>query len=941
MKYLAYALLSLIVGVVVAFFAINSGLLKDYIQKEAQAKTGLQVEIGSIRLEPKWPITVNLGLSRIPAPNVNLEIGGAQVVVSSFSPPYDIRVRLDRPKVILNGPLASFSTAPKADGAPAGSTGGAAGTAGRYRLAILVREGEFRAQDLSVTALNLEFEQKLWMSAKAPAKVNISARIASQHLPGSWPITLQSDSLVLSEDTVKAQSVTASFAGLLANVQGTSLLGQGRHRWLAEVKAPDLKALPKPPFEIPATDWQGAIEVRAEIVKDGATAPWAASGNAKAQAVKAKIKWQKDKISVDGPATVDLTGKFIYQDQKFSLPELNGIVDLSSATVVYGDLVNKPPNVPLKVETVVTGDQLKMEIKKLEARFWQFVANVSGTVVPQAPYSGQLAIDLPATSLKGLEAVLLPLRKSPVQGDAALQAEYSGPLNDPWSSVIRIKKLSLKNFSADVTYEGQGSLKARGPVTASVEVQGEIDKGAPKALQGSGQVQLSGLALVAGPLRKEPRQALAVSFNLKTEGSALQLEPLSVKGFLGDIRVTGRVSEPKRPKVNLRLESKPLDLSELRVAMPEFRDLIPKGSVTSRLVLNGELALDQAWPQWPLVVGGEVNVNLPEYLIATAPAGAAGDVSGGGGAGSVAAGEPKGFLPKGPLTAKLGLQVGAEIGVLRKDKLTVKGLAAAGRIAGGKFTGTVSIAEIFGGKVQLTGLNVPLLEPLPTIQGQMALQQVIVQDALEFVKPEYKTMATGRARGSLSFSTHLPADARFMDELKSKGQIILEPITLNTVKIGQILNDLMGKIPGVKLPPAKVDPLKGMVQMDYTLAAQTMTLAPLFAREEDTSELELKGKIVISSMQGDLIGNFMWANSGVKGCLLEGNADAKGRLVVPIAIKGNLMQPQMSMVTDTAGKLAGRLLECEKNKLIEKVKKDGGESLRKEGEKLLKGILGN
>lgn len=939
MRYLAYALVSLTIALVAAFFAINSGLLRDYVESQARAKSGLAIQLGAMRLEPKWPLTLNIGPSQIPAPAVHLQVKGVQVVVASFSKPYDLRIQLLEPKVKLNGALSAFSTQSRSAPAEAGAGGGGVGSsAGAYRIALHIINGEFRSTDLSVLGLNLDFEQKLWMSTKTPAKLKAAARVETQYLPGSWPITLESEAFTFGDDAVKAQSIKASFAGLVAAVQGTSLLEQGRHRWIAEVKAPDLTALPQPPLEIPATNWQGAIEVRAEIIKDGKDSQWQADGQAKAHAVKAKLKWQKEKMLVDGPAELELVGRFSYRDQKFTLPELDGSVDLSAAQVSFGEILNKPGNTPLRIDASVKGSGDKMELKKIEVRLWQFDTKVTGTVSSQAPYPADLQIDIPVTSLKGLETIVLPLKRSLVRGDAAVSAHYTGPLTDPWAGVINLQKFQLKNFFADVSYDTQGSIKAHGPFSASLEAHGEIDKGVPKAFQGNGNVQLTGLALVAGPLRKEPNQELQASFNLKTEGNALQIEQLQVKGFLGEVRASGRVSEPKMPKVDLRIETKPLDLSELRLAMPDFRTLLPKGSVSGRVTMTGQMLFEKEWFNWPLNVGGELKVSLPEYAVAAAPPSAPGDVSG---ANAKTPAPPAiGFLPRGPLTEKLNLQLAADVGVLTKDKLVVKGVSSAGKIAQGRFSGTLSLREIFGGKINFSRIEIPLLDVSPLIQGALTLEEIVVQDALEFAKPEYKTFATGRAKGNLSFYTILPSEAKFMDELKSKGQLTFEPITLNTVKLGQILNDLIAKVPMLKLPPAKVQPMKGMVQVDYNLAAQSMTLQPLFAREEDTSELELKGKVAIATLQGDLLGNLAWAGFGIKGCFLEGNADVKGRLIVPIAIKGNLMQPQLSMVTDTATKLAGRSLECESKKLLEKVKADGGESLKKEGEKLLKGILG-
>lgn len=62
--------------------------------------------------------------------------------------------------------------------------------------------------------------------------------------------------------------------------------------------------------------------------------------------------------------------------------------------------------------------------------------------------------------------------------------------------------------------------------------------------------------------------------------------------------------------------------------------------------------------------------------------------------------------------------------------------------------------------------------------------------------------------------------------------------------------------------------------------------------------------------------------------------------MIPLQIRGSLMEPQIGMLTDTVGKLAGKAIECEKKKIVDQMKKDGGEKLKKEAEKVLKGILG-
>jgi hypothetical protein len=152
---------------------------------------------------------------------------------------------------------------------------------------------------------------------------------------------------------------------------------------------------------------------------------------------------------------------------------------------------------------------------------------------------------------------------------------------------------------------------------------------------------------------------------------------------------------------------------------------------------------------------------------------------------------------------------------------------------------------------------------------------------------------------------------------------------------------LLKKAPMLKMQPVKVDPLHGEMKTAFDLTNETAQIANFDAKDKDGSELQLKGKILLANMQADMVGTFFWVQSQVKGCMAEGNSDDKGRLVVPLAIKGDLMKPGFSLLSDMAGKLAGRALECEKNKLLDRVKKQGTEDLKKEFNKALKGILGN
>jgi hypothetical protein len=287
----------------------------------------------------------------------------------------------------------------------------------------------------------------------------------------------------------------------------------------------------------------------------------------------------------------------------------------------------------------------------------------------------------------------------------------------------------------------------------------------------------------------------------------------------------------------------------------------------------------------------------------------------------------------------LDLKTKVRIGVFEKNGLVGKNVASEGRVLNGRYSGSTGIGDIFAGRVELSSMDVPLLEAKPVLQGAARWQRLTIEDVLGFLKPEYRTFATGKTDGRLDFATVLPSEEQFLTRLRASGEASLEPVTFNTIKIGDMMNDLLQKLP-VNVPPAKIEPLKGTTKAQFELSAQTLNISAFEGRDMNGSELKLKGKVAIPNLHGDLIGSFAWAQSPVKGCLLDGNSDEQGRFLIPLVIQGDLMKPGVSLLRDVAGKLAAKAVACERDKLVDKIKQDGGKAVEKEAKKLLKGILG-
>ncbi len=133
---------------------------------------------------------------------------------------------------------------------------------------------------------------------------------------------------------------------------------------------------------------------------------------------------------------------------------------------------------------------------------------------------------------------------------------------------------------------------------------------------------------------------------------------------------------------------------------------------------------------------------------------------------------------------------------------------------------------------------------------------VVIEDALAFAKPEYKGFASGRCAGSADFTTLMPSQADFMQQLKVRGQVDASPIVLNSVKVGEMVNAQISKVPQLKLKPMKVDPLRGQAKMRFDLDKGVVDIASFQGVDVDNSENSDEGKSGFGFDAGDLAGTF-------------------------------------------------------------------------------------
>lgn len=920
-----------VVVVIAAVVAFNAGLFHDFLQREVRAALGpdSKVHLGQMRLMYRWPPLVRLGPSVIDTSATNLQWQNLEAELVKVQSPYSLALNFNQLHLIVK-PLPP-SNAPKP--APPGASGGG-GKPTPISIRLNIENGDIKTEYGSLSKLNLKFEQKLLM--KSQATIHLEGALRVKFFPVDLPLKVSTDKLTLSEQAIKTSDLKVSLAGLSSNVQGTSLLDEGRHRWLIEIMAKDLSQLPEPPMaDFPAKKWRGEIQLKAEINKDNTNPSWNADGSFLAKGVGADVNYKQDKTTVTGPFQLEADGKFSYHNNRATVPSLKASLDLSAASVNFDELLSKTVGLPMRASVLAGGDAQKLNIQELLFDLWNFSGKAGGNVDLSAPFAGDIQFSLKPVSLTGAERIFPPLRASPVQGELSLSGAFNGPLTDPMKARIRVDAFALKKFAGVLNFEREGLAKIRGPVIADIQGKLDFNNGQVKSAEGRGSADLSAAALVAGPLRKEEKSTFRIRFGVRNAQQSLLIDEMDLTSFVGDLGLKGKVELGPQPTLDVNLEARPLSLSEMRIAMPEFRDQIPKGTLNSRLQMRGKLEFAKAWHDWPMVVTGNVDVNIPEYKT-PAPA----VVPAAPGAGGPAPTPASSFLPDGELTRKIRLNLKVQMAQFVKEPLIAKGIAVDGVLNGGKFLSTVNVAQVFGGSVGLKNLSVPMLVLKPKIQGNVSWLNLVIEDAIAFAKPEYKGFAVGKTAGVADFVTLMPDQPDFMAQLKMRGDAVVKPVVLNSVKVGEMINAQLAKVPQLKLKPMKVDPLRGEAKMQFDLNNGVVEIPSFVGLDADNSEIQIKGKVALSSMEGDFAGTFFWNDPPVKGCALEGNADPKGRLIVPVAIKGNLMQPGFSLLSDVIGKLASKTLECESKKLVEKVKAEGKQKLEKELKNTLKNLLG-
>lgn len=893
---------------------------REEIVEQLKTRLDAKVELKRVKLSSLWPLGLRLqDLEIVPKDKPYRVDVGQMYLRYHYLFSSQIEVDIEKPQIEWAGDVVQK---PKAASPPAPVVGTSASPWMASLIAgtgiqLYVRGGAIKWQkdkshQLGLEKLNVDISKAQLLNENEPLRALIDSELhyTTPLLSGQTTVSARTSDLKANFEQISSQDSELQIGGLVLHAGGRSSLKEGVHDWKIKAAVDDLQRLPRPPDFLPAQNWKGRIAFNADIHHDGTATK--VQGQIKLDHVSMDLRWDSPDLKAKGPANLDMQAGFALAGSTYRAQDARLKVNLTQASLRYSNLFNKPAGTDLNLDFEGNAASDALDVKSLAVKLFNLSLQAKGRVPFQG--SGKLQWQTSPTPLAGWEKLILPMAQTPLQGTLEIRGAVSGSFAAPKDMLIDVSKLSLKNFKGKVKYKSADDQWAvEGPVTASLEgrlaTQGENVRAAGL----NARADLSALKIQkAGLFEKKPGEVFQVSLTAKQQKDDIGIERSEFRLPFMTASVGGRVHNPKDPSFDLNVKGDISNIDSLKAFVPSMKDLPVNGSAKAQVELNGKLATEKPWNDWPLKVSGTVHWITPKVVMPakrkTASVGAesAADKSP----------VPSAFLQKGFLTENLNLNINADIGKFVKDKLEVDQTVINGRVARGRYTGSLS-AQAFGGAVHLKNTIVPLFDTNPLIVSDVNFNDIKIESILEFLKPEIKNVAKGPSKGDVHIETLMPSAPQFMNRLKAKGQVGSDNIWIDTVSLNQMINQKISQIPGVPKNAVKLDPLQGRLMASFVLDKEKADPLTIDGYDRSSSELHLKGSADLEQ-NVDLNGEFRWAGAPLSGCLKEGNADDRGRVVVPLSLKGPITSPSWSFATDVIAKMGEKALRCEAAKVLQK-----------------------
>ncbi len=730
------------------------------------------------------------------------------------------------------------------------------------------RNLNFKKSDQEIELKKLEFEKSNLLDLKKPFAVAVEGDLMS------LPFTIESAKVFANPTEFECEKFTLTAAGIKLKGSASGTTDLSLFKSSGELIGKDLGAIPVDHFTNKIKSLSGDLEATYMIDR----APQ------KALEFQIKAKSTKATATLNHPQVIGLVEVALALDVEAANNQLKVQNSFITANLneaeIHSSYFEKPKKIPLEVSSEFSGDQKNVVLKNSHLKFAQALLQFEGALKDALTEPVlDLSYQLPQMSLSQIQPFLPMLKKSPLSGNALVQGTASIPLKDPKKLSAEVKKLELKNVKGHL----QMSPALSGPFEFDLDASASIDKSLVKKLDSQGQLHFDPL-------------------NLKFKSHVTNLKNVSAE-------LNGEVT----------------DFKKLAAFNPNLSQI--EGKSQFQIRVSGPLTLSTPVMDLSLTTTGSVKVQIPKYKsmsVVSSPKLPAPHLS-------AAPLKPKPFLSQQKIFNDMNIEFALNLNEAQFNQIVAKDVSLKSRFTNQGLKGEVRIGSIFDGSVTASNLSLNPFRPNSFAQGRLGFNQINVEKMLKGVKPEFADYASGIASGNLQFESPDPRILNFQKEVSANGQMQVSHARLKSAPIKAMAQKFLAKIPGVSVKTDQIQDVAMKADLNLTLKDNVANLHPFHAVSEQNDDLHFEGTVSLDLL-AHLKGEMHIANSPLGGSLLKANQDEKGRLVLPLEINGNLMDPKINFAEATIERMLHKTFQLEKDNLL----KNAGDQLKDK----LKGIFG-
>lgn len=947
---LAILFILLVLGLAAVWAALPS-LVEPRVKQLIITKGGElfegEVVLGGFQLKSILPISIAIeklqitksdGTLQVLIPNATIEIDFNRIFNHFPSLFFRTRLRIENPNLRIlipeNVEKAPVSKKPDTLGArlfkmfPIDSSIDLQFSRGQVEVFLSGKSGKKElGTRIGLKGLSFLLRQDSLLNNQTPMDLMVQAMLdyKSPYASFSMPVSVDSKEIFTSSGKLDVKRININIGGLLAAVAGTTEFPSLQHNWILKLQVPEISQIKVPPQFLPPGSWAGEISGKVHYAQKPSSPPYVAVQGA-IHGLRGDTSFHRDEIQMNGAVAADARIDAVYSSG-WQINDLSVIFDLSGASLRYLDWFQKKDTDRLRIEVQAKKEGNEFKIEKGDLEFTRLLSHVRGVIHSEANKQSFLEISVPPVKLDGFEVFFPFLKDQTLRGLLQVRAEVRGDLSQPENLLVKLSPLKIQNLSTTLNYSNdKWRIHAGGPLSLNADMELLAEGTHLKAAKAIFSAELSGMSMVYGDeFRKKKGDPLSLRASVNQAGDKIILQKFSFIHPAGSFAGAGEIQNPQRPKFNIQADIEEISFSRLSQVLPGlaqygFNGGSLQGHLKSRGVYDFALGISKS----PMSVVGEIKAQMAGLSI---PIPKSEEKKGGTPAVSHAT-EPF-HLPKWPILAQSRLSFEAQaakikLGTESIDRSNVKGSYDKGDLAA-----EISIGGIFGGDLLISGLKVFLLENQPQLKLKVDLNRFNLARAFNWWMPDRRDSFRGLLNLQGNFGIPFPGPLGWYEKIVSEGAISIKDFFASTLEIDKKINGVLAKLRREEEnKPIDSKGVSAEILAKFGTRDGQINVSNFIFSTPENNQIVADGKVNFN-LVGDLKGELRVSNLNMSGSVMAANADKEGRLVIPVEVQGNLVNPSLTVASATIEKMLVKTLEYEKKKLVKKLESKAKQEFEK------------